>query len=215
MVNRFLEWGIDQTIQTNGTTPRRLDELTSFDRLDFQVSIDGYRDFHEWHRGEGTYDRSLDFCRKAVDKGCRSMLIRCLLTRGNIDHLDEFHADLVGRIGPKVKLEICAVYYTNQNLPSARNMSPAIRADDIDDSSCISYEEARQIVQKKYQGRYEVEDPDGDKVENYLSLTPYGVYTCCDSMVRIGDADSDMRTLIQRLYDSEVQCRACNLFPCQ
>jgi hypothetical protein len=142
------------------------------------------------------------------------MLIRCLLTRGNIDHLDEFHADLVGRIGPKVKLQIATVYWTNQNLPSVRKTSPLMRVDDMDDSSCISNEEALQIIQEKYQGRYEVVGWK-DEVSNYLSLTPYGVYTCCEGMVRIGDADSDMGTLIQQLYDSEAQCRACPQFPCE
>ena len=80
---------LEQMIQTNGTI-KRLAEIDSLATIDFQVSIDGSRTFHEAHRGRNTYDRTLDFCREAVQRGCRTMTVRTLLTRDNIHDLDEF-----------------------------------------------------------------------------------------------------------------------------
>src|SRR5262245_26626659 len=67
MVNRLLEHGsdIEQTIQTNGTI-NRLDEFTSLERLSFNVSVDGPKELHEWHRGANTFDRTLSFCKDAL-----------------------------------------------------------------------------------------------------------------------------------------------------
>ena len=102
MVNTLLaeypEERLTQTIQTNGTV-RRLREFSSLERLDFCVSIDGSKEFHEWHRGRNTYDRTVGFCREAFDRGARSVLVRMLLTKDNIWDLDEFNAELIEKIG--------------------------------------------------------------------------------------------------------------------
>lgn len=215
IANRLLEYGdaVEQTIQTNGTTPRRLDEFTSVRRLGFRVSIDGHREFHDWHRGAGSYERSIAFCRKAVDLGCRSLHVRCLLTRGNIDRLDEFADDLKNRIGPDVTLSLFTIF-TNQFLRAARPGSPVINPKDIDDSPAISTAEARPILAERYGDRFELVDED-EAVDNYISLNPYGVYTCCNGVVKLGEPDADMPGLVQRMLDSEPDCLACALFPCQ
>jgi MoaA/NifB/PqqE/SkfB family radical SAM enzyme len=213
MVNDLLEHGdaIDQTIQTNGTL-RRLHELTSLKRLDFRVSIDGIRKVHEWHRGADTYDRTLDFCREAVDGGCRSLQIRTLLTRENIHHLDEFHTELVDRIGPRFRLTLM-IPFTNRTLRRARKVSQAIVQHDVEDEQAISEEEAREILRDKYPNRFDL-DEDSETVDNYLSLNTYGVHSCCNGIIRLGDADLDVVTLKERLVASEEECRNCAMFPC-
>ena len=42
-----------------------------------------------------------------------------------------------------------------------------------------------------------------EAVDNYISLYPYGVYTCCNGVVKVGEPDADMPTLIQRMLDSD------------
>ena len=59
----FPEERLTQTIQTNGMV-RRLKELEYIQRLGFNVSIDGPREFHEWHRGKNTYDALFEACRE-------------------------------------------------------------------------------------------------------------------------------------------------------
>jgi len=162
---------LQHTIQTNGTV-RRWREFEAVPRLDVCVSIDGWRQFHEWHRGKNTYDRTLDVCREAVDLGCRSLQVRCLLTQDNIDYLDEFRDDLSNRISPRVTLALATVY-GNRELAPMRQGAPSIVQHDIDDSRIISTADAQEILERKYQNRYELED-DSDAVDNYMSLTTYG-----------------------------------------
>jgi hypothetical protein len=51
-------------------------------------------------------------------------------------------------------------------------------------------------------------------VDNYLSLTTYGVFTCCHGIIRIGDAQEDLQTLRDRMAAAEDDCRSCAMFPC-
>ncbi len=199
------------TIQTNGTL-RRLDEFTTPGRLEFNVSLDGCREFHDWHRGPGTYDRTLDFCREALDLGCRALTVRALLTRGNIQHLDEFHQDVRNRLGPKVDV-VLHVPYTNRVLRGVRD-SLLINQADIDDSQALTPAEAQRVLTEKYQDRYWI-DESAEAVDNYICLNTFGVYTCCHGIINIGSPDEDIATLIARMAATEAQCRACAMFPCQ
>ena len=74
----FPDERLTHTIQTNGTV-RRWREFNDVTRLDLCVSIDGWRQFHEWHRGKNTYDRTLNVMREAVELGARSVQVRALL----------------------------------------------------------------------------------------------------------------------------------------
>jgi MoaA/NifB/PqqE/SkfB family radical SAM enzyme len=213
MVNRLLEYGpaVRQTIQTNGTL-RRLGELTSLERLDFRVSIDGVREVHEWHRGANTYDKTLDFCREALERGCRSLWVRLLLTRDNIYRLDEFHDDLRRRAGPRARLSLI-VPFTNHTLRTVRGLSQAIAQQDVEDDRAVGEEEARAVLRREYGGRYLLEQ-DSPTVNNYLSLNTYGVYSCCNGIIKLGEVDTAIDVLKERLAASADECRGCALFPC-
>jgi sulfatase maturation enzyme AslB (radical SAM superfamily) len=214
MVNHFLaeypEEVVTQTIQTNGTL-NRLKEFDSLERLDFNISIDGSKPFHEWHRGRDTYDKTLDFCRAILDMGGRSVTVRCLLTRDNIWNLDEFAEQLRERIGPGVELSLGAPY-TNPKLRKVRSSALAISQADIEDAAALGAEEAERILAEKYQNRYSLDTT--ESVENYLSLTTYGIYTCCHGILNIGHTQDDIETLHKRMISMEDDCRNCAMFPC-
>lgn len=202
---------VTQTVQTNGT----IDRLAEFDTLrpiKFHVSIDGMQEAHEWHRGEKTYDKTLDFCRAVLDRDCRGLTIRMLLMRDNIETLDEFHAELVLRLGPRFELSPM-VPFDNRVLSTVRQSSLGIVRDDIDDSKALSEREARSIMAVKYGSRYSLEE-DAPAVTKYMSLNTYGVHSCCNGIVKLGDHDTDVALLRQRLTSSHEECRACSLFPC-
>src|SRR5262245_22110553 len=213
MVNRLLEYGevVEQTIQTNGTV-NRLDEFTSLARIAFNVSIDGPKDLHEWHRGRNTFDRTLLFCRDALDRGCRSLNVRCLLRRDNIERLDEFHQVLTDWLGPRFTVELNPPF-DNAVLRPVRDGAEAINPVSIGDSRSITEADAIRICIEKYQGRFAVGV--SDTVDNYLSLTTYGVFTCCHGILKIGELEDPIPTLMQRMIDSERACVACAMHPCQ
>ncbi|HEY7215515.1 MAG TPA: hypothetical protein VIC28_12850, partial [Thermoanaerobaculia bacterium] len=135
-----------------------------------------------------------------------------ILTCENIEYLDEFHAEIQERIGPKVQLAIFAAY-TNRDLDPIRAATPSIAQHGIEDDKAISAAAARYILEHRYQNRYQLEE-DSDTVDNYLSLTTYGVYTCCNGAIHIGDPATDMKVLMERLARSERQCLKCSMFPC-
>ena len=215
MVNELMaeypEERLTQTIQTNGMV-RRLKEFDHIERLEFNVSIDGPREFHEWHRGKKTYDTTLGFCREAFDRGARGVLVRTLLTRGNIQVLDEFKAELIERIGPRVQLAIGTIY-TNEMLRPVRRKALAIAQVDIEEDEAISRDEALRILAEKYGNRYEL-DESANTVENYLSLNTYGVFSCCHGIIKVGEPEDDISTLFDRIVATESKCHACAMFPC-
>src|SRR5262249_31788039 len=156
---------------TNGAV-NRLREIGPLERIDFCVSIDGWRPFHDWHRGAGTYDRTVAFCREAIDRGCKSLEVRCLLTRDNIRHLDEFHQDLVDRLGTNNFTHEFTCPYTNGHLHSVREVAPAINRHDIEDDRTMTAADARQILADTYQGRYTLYDNHG-MLKQHLCLSTY------------------------------------------
>ncbi len=215
LVNRLLaeypDETLTQTVQTNGTV-KRLHEFDSLARLDFNVSIDGTRAYHEWHRGKNTYDRTLEFCREAVERGCRSLTIRTLLTRDNIGCLDELAEDLRTRVGPRVGLRL-TVPYTNGVLSGVRSTALAINQQEIEDSTALGREEALAMLAEKYQDRYTL-DENPEVVDNYLSLNTYGVFSCCHGIINLGGPETDVRVLRERMAAAEIDCLSCSMFPC-
>lgn len=202
---------IAQTVQTNGTIDR-LDEFDTLKPLKFSVSVDGQRAAHDWHRGEKNYDRTLAFCRSVLDRGGQKLTLRLLLTRDNIHTLHDLQAELVERLGPRFVLEPM-LPFTNKDLNNVRPKSLVVVQKDIDDSRTLTAAEARAILEEKYQGRYQL-DEHAPAVTNYLSLTTYGVFSCCNAIVKLGEVDTDIATLKERLLYSQSECRACSLFPC-
>lgn len=214
MVNAIIERygdGVTQTIQTNGTVDR-LAELPHLAPLSFNVSIDGMREAHEWHRGRKTYDRTLRFCRNILDGGCRSLAIRMLLTRDNIYSLDEFHAELVQTLGPRFELRPM-IPFPNRELRPMRQGSLALARTEIEDQRMLPREEVWAIMTERYAGRFTL-DEDSPAVNNYLSLTPYGVFSCCNGIIKLGEPETDVAVLRERMAASESACRSCTLFPC-
>jgi len=213
MVNRLLEHGanIEQTIQTNGTI-NRLDEFQSVKGMTFNVSIDGPKEAHERHRGPNTFERTIRFCRDALDRGCRTIHIRCLLRRDNIERLDEFQELLTDALGPRFDIELNPPF-DNAVLRPVRDQAEVISRHDIDDSPTISRAEALRICAERYHGKFQICDE--ESVDNYVSLLTYGVFTCCNGIVKIGEAGDPVPMLLERMLASQPDCAACALFPCQ
>jgi MoaA/NifB/PqqE/SkfB family radical SAM enzyme len=208
----FGERVTSQTVQTNGTMTERLRELPSMHLIDFFISVDGVEELHDWHRGAGTFAKTMQFCRTAHELGCRSIKVRTLLTRENIRRLDELYDQLRYYAGDEVMLGLI-LPYTDAILEKVRGRSLTINQKVIEDAQAIEKPEAEEILARLYGNRYEIEECEA--VDNYISLTPFGVMTCCNGIINIGQADDAMDELFKRLEASESDCRSCEMFPCQ
>ena len=126
--------------------------------------------------------------------------------------MDEFNAELIEEIGPRVRLAIGAPY-TNRELKGVRRKAQAIHQGLIDDNRAIARQDALDILATRYNHRYEL-DEDPDAVDNYLSLTTYGGHSCCHGIIKLGDPALPIDDLMTRLVASERKCQTCTMFPC-
>jgi MoaA/NifB/PqqE/SkfB family radical SAM enzyme len=200
------------TIQTNGTVPR-LPELARIERIDLHVSLDGAPRLNGGNRGEGNYERTIRFCAEAKQRGCRSLIVRTLLTQESLHGLDELNRELTERVGANVPIWL-NLLYTNDFVAQWRRLTSCVSDRPFDDGKAISRSAALATLKDKYENRYELDETE-DFVANYLSLTPEGVFSCCHRIHRLGSADADVAVLQNGLAFAAERCRQCPVFPCQ
>ncbi|MQA10884.1 MAG: mycofactocin radical SAM maturase [Pseudonocardiaceae bacterium] len=78
---------------TNGVkiTPDRAKRLAATDYVDVQISLDGAtREVNDAVRGPGSFDMAMRALRNLADAGMRDFKISVVMTRQNVDQLDEF-----------------------------------------------------------------------------------------------------------------------------
>jgi mycofactocin radical SAM maturase len=91
---------------TNGSriTPEAASRLAASDYVDIQVSIDGASAaVNDAVRGPGSFDTAMRALERLADAGVRSFKISVVVTRANMDQLDEFEA-LADRFGAQLRL---------------------------------------------------------------------------------------------------------------
>lgn len=193
---------ISHTIQTNGTMIGLLVKIKNFSNIELIVSIDAPKEHHDWNRGEGSYDRAIEFCRTAAAKGVKKISVRCLVTKDNVFKLREAEAKLVKDIGGKIKFYITKPL-SNDDLKNI-NISSYITKKIKDDSRIMQAEELDRILEETYQNRYKEKF-----LDQYLELSLLydGVYTCCDGIVKIGDPEEDIAVLMDKLKKSPKLCK--------
>lgn len=200
---------ISHTIMTNGTIDR-LDEFKAMGNTDFLVSIDGPKEHHEWNRGAGTYEKPVNFCKKALEKGCSDLHVRTLITKDNIENLLEFESDLKQEFGRKPKILITIPYRREELSPVD---SSTIRKQP-DDSRMLLPDEAEILLKEmygnKFKGLFESMQY-SSAVE--LSLMPdSNVYSCCEGIVQIGSIEMPIKELLSNLAKSKEKCLSCSLY---
>ncbi|MCX6818271.1 MAG: radical SAM protein [Candidatus Aenigmarchaeota archaeon] len=205
--------GVKHFIVTNGTIDR-LDEFERLNNVTFHVSIDGPKDHHEWNRGKGTYEKAVGFCRRAYELGCEGVKVRTIVTKGNANRLADFEDELKRDVDRRIRLNL-TFPYSNREMKGAMTLSKTISRRTIDDSLMLPSEEMKRIVAAKYGKRFRDEKKlvpfgPGD-IKTYISLNPYGVFSCCEGIVKIGDPRTSMKELLTRMETAKDKCLACPL----
>jgi len=83
------ELGSAVSLNTNGvySNPRTIDELASLDLEQITISLDGDRKFHNYIRGEGTFDKAVETLKKLHELGAH-LRINTVLTKGSANDLE-------------------------------------------------------------------------------------------------------------------------------
>jgi len=74
---------------SNGTVPGSLDTIASAPIARVNVSLDGFRESHDYLRGAGTFDRTVAFVRGLVERDIRTQ-INSVVFEKNLDRLEPF-----------------------------------------------------------------------------------------------------------------------------
>ncbi len=88
LVNALVENKIFIQVITNGIIDK-LDEFENPNMINLIVSIDGLREYHDKNRGEGNFDKSINFLSKARSLGFHTEIFS-IVTRQNYPHIAEF-----------------------------------------------------------------------------------------------------------------------------
>ena len=144
ILNSIYKDKINHTIMANGT----IDRIKEFDKLDnikFYVSIDGPKEFHEFNRGRGTYEKSINFCKKAINLGCKKIVIRTLITKMNVYLIKDWEKEIKMIIDNSIKLSLIIPYRTEDLI---KNNSLLIKNKINHDTCILPKEEIIRIFKK-------------------------------------------------------------------
>jgi len=197
-------------IMTNGMIDR-LGEIRGLEAVKLRVSLDWPRELHEWNRGSGTYDRALSFCRRALSLNCAALDVKTLATKDNVHRLQDLEDELKQMVGDRATLSL-TIPFTSSDL--TRIASPYM-ADAVDESRLMRSDEVERLLRGRYGPEFDQRVPEAHCRITEISLKPWGVYTCCEGMFRIGGIDSGMDDLRQALARETPKCYQCLLRPGQ
>ncbi len=97
LLNDLTAQDIFVQVITNGTIDQ-LDTIKRQNSVNLIVSIDGTELLHDANRGEGTYQKSLKFLKKAHQLGFHTEIFS-IIHQQNLHHIDEFEQVLTAELG--------------------------------------------------------------------------------------------------------------------
>ncbi len=97
MMNAVTDQNIFVQVITNGTIDR-LDDIRNQNLVNLITSLDGLKKYHDQNRGEGNFEKSLAFMKKAHQLGFH-LDVFSIVTRQNLSQIDEFENYLKKALG--------------------------------------------------------------------------------------------------------------------
>lgn len=187
LVNTLVDEGIFVQVITNGTIDK-LDQFKNPNFMNLIVSIDGLRKYHDSNRGEGNFDKSILFLRKARAMGFHTEIFS-ILTSQNLKQVDEFEQYLFEVLGD------IPITYHPRKPPAYLTHHPVSNiVGEIDGFDFLSKDEMVEIMKTKNVF------PPKELGCYQIALTSDGkVYGCCEGTVAIGTMTDTIEQLTENL----------------
>lgn len=187
LVNELVSQGIFVQVITNGTIDK-IDQLQNPNFINFIVSIDGLKKYHDANRGAGNFEKSMQFLKKAQAKGFHTEIFS-IVTQQNLQNLNEFEEYM------KRALHNIPITYHPRKPPAYLSHHPVSNiVGEINGFDFLTSDEMLQVMKTrnafppKELGCYQV------------ALVSDGrVYGCCEGVTSIGTIDSSMDGLIEQM----------------
>lgn len=205
-INRFSELypdRISHLIQTNGIKIAEIArQFRRVDNVVVSVSLDGFEKPNDANRGKGTFETIVENITQLVAMGVRTN-VQSILTSGNVMQAMAFEQFVHG-IAPGSNVQFLYPV-TKEDFEHANKetvLDPALSKQDLSciDEALDSPELAtiRASIDRLWRTRY-------------VSLSCEGiVYNCCEFQIKIGDVQTDIAALVERIKDDSA-CRPCYL----
>jgi MoaA/NifB/PqqE/SkfB family radical SAM enzyme len=198
LVNELVDKGIFVQIITNGTIDK-LDQFRNPNFVNLIVSLDGLASYHDANRGEGNFDKSTSFMKKAKQLGFH-IEVFSIVTRQNLRHIDEFESVLTKKLG-----EVPITYHPRKppayllHHPVSNIVGEINGFDFLTPEEMISIMKERNVFPPKELGCYQI------------ALVSDGkVYGCCEGVTAIGMISDPIEQLTKNLKRRLIEWEASN-----
>lgn len=189
LLNTLTDNGLFVQVITNGTIDK-LNELKNPNSINLIVSLDGLEEYHDKNRGEGNFQKSMAFLKKAALLGFHSEIFS-IITRQNLIKIDAFEAFI------KKELGNINITYHPRKPPSYLSHHPVSNIvgevagfDFLTPEEMVDVIKNRNVFPPKQLGCYQI------------ALVSNGqVYGCCEGVSPIGTITDPLDRLIARMRE--------------
>lgn len=190
LVNHFTSQNIFIQIITNGTIDK-LEQIKLPNSVNLIVSVDGLRKDHDQNRGEGNFDKSIHFLKKAHDLGFHTEIFS-IVSQKNLHKIDLFEKKLKNLLGYNINIT-----YHPRKPPSYLLHHPISNIfgdtkgfEFLTDKQMIAVMKKRNVFPPKNLGCYQI------------SLVSDGrIFGCCEGTIPLGVMTEPVTQLIDKLYN--------------
>lgn len=195
LVNQVTEKYLVQVI-TNGMVDK-LEEIERPNSVNLIVSLDGLPEYHDRNRGEGNWQKSVEFLKKAKKLGF-FVEVFSIVTEENLADVEQFEKLLSKKLGGAVAV----TYHPRKPMTYLKNHPVSNVVGAVKGFGFISNEErlelskTRKIFPPLTLGCYQVSVMSDGKV-----------YGCCEGIRALGKMEDDVEVLVEKMEERLMEWR--------
>lgn len=188
LINVLTAKGIFVQVITNGTIDR-LEMIKQPNNVNLIVSLDGVQEYHDANRGEGNFQKSTDFLKKAHKLGFHTEVFS-IVTRQNLSQVDEFENSLTEKLGQSVPV----TYHPRKppaylmHHPVSNVVGETVGFDFLEPEEMAEIMQTRNVFPPKNLGCYQV-----------ALMSDGKVYGCCEGVLPIGTIADEPQKLLDMM----------------
>lgn len=190
LLNAIGERGIFAQVITNGTIDK-LDKIKNPNFVNLITSLDGLETYHDKNRGEGNFQKSLRFMKKAHKLGFH-LDVFSIVTRQNLPQLNEFEKYLERELG-----FLPPITYHPRKPPSYLTIHPVSNV--VGETDGFEFLTKREMI--KLMATKNVFPPKDLGCYQISVMSDGRVFGCCEGITPLGRMEDSVPSLIQKLED--------------
>ncbi|MBD3250803.1 MAG: radical SAM protein [Candidatus Pacebacteria bacterium] len=194
LINWVTNQGVVAQIITNGTVDK-LEKLINPGLINLIVSLDGLAEYHDLNRGEASWNRSVQFIKKALNLGFQAEVFS-VVTRQNLGQLDQFEERLTQLIGQRLAVS----YHPRKPVAFLESHPVDNRTGLIKGFDFLTKLEWHQLWDQKQVF------PPRNLDCSLLSIFADGkIYSCCEGTEPIGQLEDELELIITKFLTASQQ----------